>query len=63
MEDFNGKADPPKCELDVKWNGSKDAESLPYVKFNFRGAKPPRNYCLVKFSQGWLSLTCATLSE
>ena len=63
MKHFNGKADPPKCELDVKWKGSEDTESLPYVRFNFQGAKPPRNYCVVKFSQGWLSLTRATLLE
>ena len=52
MKHFNGKAVPPKCELGVKWIGSKNT----FVRFNFQGAKPPRDFCLVKFSQGWLAI-------
>ena len=53
MQHFRGNADPPKCELDVTWTGGEGEDTNShYVKFDFKGAKPPKNYCRVDFSQG-----------
>ena len=42
---------PPKCEFEVTWKGGEDAHPLPHIKFNFKGAKPPRNYCQLQLSR------------